>query len=50
MCGAAKMTCCITPNENVYPCAFLQEPEFYVGNIGTDDFTDLWDHLPVSII
>ena len=25
MCGAAKMTCCISPTGDVYPCAFLQE-------------------------
>jgi mycofactocin radical SAM maturase len=47
MCGAAKMTCCIAPNGNVYPCAFLQEPEFYVGNIRVDAFKTLWDDSPV---
>ena len=47
MCGAAKMTCCISPNGNVYPCAFLQEPEFLVGNIGRDDFKTLWDESTV---
>ncbi len=47
MCGAAKMTCCIAPNGNVYPCAFLQEPEFLAGNIGTHDFKLLWDTSPV---
>jgi len=47
MCGAAKMTCCVAPNGNVYPCAFLQEPEFLVGNVGSHDFKDLWDHSPV---
>ena len=47
MCGAAKMTCCIAPNGNVYPCAFLQEPEFLVGNIRNDDFKSLWDHSPI---
>lgn len=47
MCGAAKMTCCVAPDGNVYPCAFLQEPEFLVGNIGRDDFKTLWDHSPV---
>ena len=25
MCGAAKMTCCISPTGDVFPCAFLQE-------------------------
>jgi mycofactocin radical SAM maturase len=47
MCGAAKMTCCVAPNGNVYPCAFLQEPEFLVGNIRRDDFKTLWDQAPV---
>jgi len=47
MCGAAKMTCCIAPNGNVYPCAFLQEPEFLVGNVGSHAFKHLWDHSPV---
>lgn len=47
MCGAAKMTCCIAPNGNVYPCAFLQEPEFLAGNVGNDDFQALWRHAPV---
>jgi mycofactocin radical SAM maturase len=47
MCGAAKMTCCVAPNGNVYPCAFLQEPEFLAGNVCRHDFKDLWDHSPV---
>jgi mycofactocin radical SAM maturase len=47
MCGAAKMTCCIAPNGNVYPCAFLQEPEFLAGNICHDDLQKLWDHSHV---
>lgn len=47
MCGAAKMTCCIDPSGHVYPCAFLQEPEFLVGNIRHEDFKTLWDHSPV---
>lgn len=47
MCGAAKMTCCIDPEGNVYPCAFLQEPPFLVGNIRTSSFKELWDQSPV---
>lgn len=47
MCGAAKMTCCIAPNGNVYPCAFLQEPEFLAGNIGTDDLKTIWNGSPI---
>jgi MoaA/NifB/PqqE/SkfB family radical SAM enzyme len=28
MCGACKLTCCLSPEGNIFPCAFLQEPEF----------------------
>ena len=44
MCGAAKMTCCISPSGQVYPCAFLQERPFLVGNVREKAFKDLWDH------
>ncbi len=47
MCGAAKMTCCIDPIGDVYPCAFLQEPPFLVGNVRSMDFKAMWDHSPV---
>jgi mycofactocin radical SAM maturase len=47
MCGAAKMTCCISPIGHVYPCAFLQESPFLAGNIRERAFKDLWDHSPV---
>ncbi len=47
MCGAAKMTCCVSPAGNVYPCAFLQEEPFKAGNIRRDGFQDLWDNAPV---
>ena len=49
MCGAAKMTCCIAPNGNVYPCAFLQEPPFLVGNVRQTSFKELWDTSPVFL-
>lgn len=42
MCGAAKMTCCISPTGEVYPCAFLQERPFLVGNIRNTAFKDMW--------
>lgn len=42
MCGAAKMTCCVSPNGNVYPCAFLQEPEFLCGNLRDESFGSIW--------
>ena len=47
MCGAAKMTCCISPIGQVYPCAFLQEGPFLAGNIRERAFKDLWDHSPI---
>lgn len=43
MCGAAKMTCCISPEGNVYPCAFLQEPPFLAGNIRHAALKEIWD-------
>lgn len=47
MCGAAKMTCCISPTGEIYPCAFLQERPFLVGNVREHAFKDLWDFSPV---
>jgi len=47
MCGAAKMTCCISPRGDVYPCAFLQEPPFLAGNVRTAGFKTMWDGAPV---
>ncbi len=42
MCGAAKMTCCVSPDGNVYPCAFLQEPPFLSGNVRYESFREIW--------
>ena len=42
MCGAAKMTCCVSPNGNVYPCAFLQEQPFLSGNVRHKSFREIW--------
>ena len=47
MCGAAKMTCCISPTGDVYPCAFLQEPPFLAGNLREAPFKTLWNRAPV---
>ena len=47
MCGASKMTCCISPTGQVYPCAFLQEEPFLVGSVCKSTFKDLWDSSPV---
>jgi [mycofactocin precursor peptide]-tyrosine decarboxylase / 3-amino-5-[(4-hydroxyphenyl)methyl]-4,4-dimethylpyrrolidin-2-one synthase len=44
MCGAAKMTCCISPTGDVYPCAFLQERPFFVGNVREKTFKEMWDN------
>jgi mycofactocin radical SAM maturase len=47
MCGAAKMTCCVSPDGNVYPCAFLQEPPFLSGNVREESFKHIWDNSQV---
>ncbi len=47
MCGAAKMTCCVSPDGKVYPCAFLQEPPFLSGNVRKDSIKDIWDNSHV---
>ena len=47
MCGAAKMTCCLSPQGDFFPCAFLQEPEFLAGNIRKKGLEELWLHSPV---
>jgi mycofactocin radical SAM maturase len=47
MCGACKLTCCISPEGNVYPCAFLQDEEFLAGRLPQEDFADIWQNSPV---
>jgi mycofactocin radical SAM maturase len=44
MCGAAKMTCCVSPDGYVYPCAFLQETPFLSGNVRRESFKKIWDN------
>ena len=59
MCGACKMTCCIDPSGNVFPCAFLQDTPFCGGNLREKTtrhsrvggnpgggFKDIWDNAP----
>lgn len=43
MCGAAKMTCCVSPGGEVYPCAFLQERDFLAGQVRHRSFKQIWD-------
>jgi mycofactocin radical SAM maturase len=47
MCGAAKMTCCVSPSGNVYPCAFLQEGAFVSGDVRSQRFKDIWGRSTV---
>jgi len=47
MCGACKLTCCVSPLGEIYPCAFLQETEFLAGKLPEDDFARIWTGSPV---
>lgn len=47
LCGAAKLTCCVGPEGDVYPCAFLQREEFRAGSLREQRFQEIWDHSPV---
>jgi mycofactocin radical SAM maturase len=47
MCGACKLTCCLSPQGTVYPCAFLQEDEFAAGRLPETSFADIWNESPV---
>lgn len=47
MCGACKLTCCISPFGHVYPCAFLQEEEFLAGILPQEPFAQIWAHSEV---
>lgn len=42
MCGACKLTCCVSPQGEVYPCAFLQDADFLSGRVPEDDFARIW--------
>ena len=41
-CGAAKLTCLITPGGDVYPCAFTQTENFRAGNLRRESFLAIW--------
>ncbi|GAB4263972.1 MAG: mycofactocin radical SAM maturase [Deferrisomatales bacterium] len=47
LCGAAKLTCCIGPAGEMYPCAFLQMPRFRAGSVRERSFQEVWDRSPV---
>jgi [mycofactocin precursor peptide]-tyrosine decarboxylase / 3-amino-5-[(4-hydroxyphenyl)methyl]-4,4-dimethylpyrrolidin-2-one synthase len=47
LCGAAKLTCCLGPSGDMYPCAFLQRKEFWAGSLRESTFQDIWDHAPM---
>jgi mycofactocin biosynthetic radical S-adenosylmethionine protein MftC len=46
MCGACKMTCCIDTDGSVFPCAFMQVPDFCGGNLRETGFKDIWNNSP----
>lgn len=42
-CAGGVRKLCIMPDGSAYPCnLFHHFPEFFLGNIFTDDFTDIW--------
>ena len=43
LCGAAKLTCCVGPTGNMYPCAFLQTDRFKAGSLRENSFKEIWD-------
>ena len=47
MCGACKLTCCVSPVGGVYPCAFLQEDEFLAGSAPEESLASMWADSPV---
>jgi mycofactocin biosynthetic radical S-adenosylmethionine protein MftC len=47
MCGACKLTCCVSPLGEVYPCAFLQEREFLAGKLPEQSFAHIWENSPI---
>lgn len=47
LCGATKLTCCVSPTGKVYPCAFLQVDNFEAGDLRQRSFKDIWDNSEV---
>lgn len=47
LCGAAKLTCCVGPTGNMYPCAFLQTDRFKAGSLREQSFREIWDNSEI---
>jgi mycofactocin radical SAM maturase len=47
MCGAARMTCSLSPDGDVYPCAFLHDEFFRAGNVTREPLESIWRSAPV---
>ena len=47
LCGAAKLTCCVGPTGNVYPCAFMQIDRFKAGSLRESAFQSIWDQAEI---
>ena len=47
LCGAAKLTCCVGPTGNMYPCAFLQTDRFKAGSLRNSTFREIWDNSEI---
>lgn len=47
LCGAAKLTACLGPRGDLYPCAFLQRPEFLAGSLRRASLRELWETAPI---
>jgi len=46
-CGAARLTCLIAPNGDVFPCAFTQSDVFRAGNLRETPFHTIWSESAV---
>jgi mycofactocin biosynthetic radical S-adenosylmethionine protein MftC len=47
LCGAAKLTCCVGPTGNVYPCAFMQLDAFEAGSLRRSSFQEIWNSASI---
>ena len=46
-CVAGNTFAHMDPYGNLYPCQYLENPEFLAGNIFTSSFKDIWDNSPI---